>query len=120
MIKEIGYGARSLMKLHTEINQPERIKTLRQPLIREYMVRTKDKQVPEIEEEPGQHIHKGNKGSKRGRNKSKYVNPDSDSSDSEPAVIRFPPHPKSIVSKYIKVVGNGKDGEVVYWEWKAG
>ena len=107
------------MKLHTEINLPERIKTMRQPLIKEFMVRTKGKLEPEIEE-LSQYTHKGNKGNKRGRNKSKYVNPDSDSSDSEPAVIRFPPHPKIIVSKYIKVVGNGKDGEVVYWEWKAG
>ena len=27
MIKEVGYGARSLLKLHSEINQPEKIKT---------------------------------------------------------------------------------------------
>jgi hypothetical protein len=50
----------------------------------------------------------------------KYVNPDSDESDDEPAVIRFPPSPKLILSKYIDIRKGRENGGVVYWEWKAG
>ena len=62
-----------------------------------------------------------NKGKKRRvRNYSKYVNPDSDESDDEPAVIRFPPSPKLILSKYIDIRKGRENGGAVYWEWKAG
>ncbi len=64
-------------------------------------------------------IQKGNKSKKRRIRNFKYVNPDSDESDDEPAVIRFPTSPKLILSKYIDI-RKGRDGGVIYWKWKAG
>ncbi len=108
------------MKLHAEINQPERIKTQRQPLIKEYMVGLGTKATKSGCEDSCKEIQKGNKSKKRRTRNLNYVNPDSEESDNESAEIRFPPSPKLILSKYIDIRKGRENGGVIYWEWKAG
>ena len=109
------------MKLHAEINLPERIKVQRQPLIKEYMVELGTKASKKVGHQ-GSHnqVIKGDKGKKKRTRKSKYVNPDSDESDDETASIKFPPSPKLILSKYIDIRKGRENGGVIYWECKAG
>ncbi len=120
LIKEIGYGARGLMKLHAEINSPERVKTFRQPLIKEFL---KKKEVhPRRNKEPkdGHDIESLKKGKNSRASHSKYTNPDSEESEDETVRIRNPPAPEVIFSRHINVRNLGGSGGVVYWEWKAG
>ncbi len=113
MIKEVGYGARSLMKLHSEINQPERISTMRQPLIKEFMVRLDIGAQEGTNQLDCELIQKGDKRKyKRTIRRSKYVNPCPDESDTETPVIMFPPSPSQVFSKYIAIKKNKYGGVV--------
>jgi hypothetical protein len=120
LIKEIGYGARGLMKLHAEINSPERVKTFRQPLIKEFLKKREDRPRGDegARDEP---VLEGlKKGNKRRTYHSKYSNPDSEESEDDSAAIRNPPTPEVIFARHINVRNREGSGGVVYWEWKAG
>ena len=117
VIKEVGKGARSLLRLHTEINLPSRVKTLSQPSIRSFMVRTV-KRGGKLEEEDMNKVIKRTQGKKRISRRSKYVNPESEASEDEAVPIRCPPPPERIFSRHIEV--KSRAGQVTYWEWKAG
>ena len=119
MIKEVGYGARGLLKLHSEIIRPERVRSLRQPLIKEFMSVTKRGQKPRAGKEPDDE-HKGNNVNKSKKSRtSRYTNPDPDPSDDEEVVIKNPPSAGRIFAEFISVKGGG-NGQPIYWEWKAG
>ena len=120
LIKEIGYGARGLMKLHAEINSPERVKTFRQPLIKEFLKKREDR--PRGNEGPRDEpdLEGLKKGNKRRTYHSKYSNPDSEESEDDSAAIRNPPTPEVIFARHINVRNREGSGGVVYWEWKAG
>ncbi len=116
IIKEVGRGARGLLKLHTEINLPVRVKALRQPSIKSFMVKLgKSKDLDPIAE--GQSL-RSSQGHKRKTKRSRYVNPVSESSDDEDVTIRNPPLPGKVFSRHIEI--KSRAGQVTYWEWKAG
>ena len=110
-MKEVGKGARGLLKLHTEINLPDRVKTLRKPSIKSYMVKM-------LEAKTSSTIVNRKKGKKGISRRSKYVNPESEDSDDEDKPIRFPPPPERVFSRHIEV--KNRAGQCTYWEWKAG
>jgi hypothetical protein len=117
-IKVVGYGARGLLKCHSEINQPERVRSFRQPLIKEYLTKAKGKQGPDDRADPAG----GGRGT--GANKVKvrtprYINPDPELSEDEDAAIRNPPSAGKVFVEFVSVKGGG-NGQPIYWEWKAG
>ena len=117
-IKEVGYGARGLLKLHSEINQPERIRSFRQPLIKEFMIKAKRGHGPD---DPAGPIGacKRTRTNKVNERISNYSNPDPDQGEDEEAVIRNPPTAEKILAELVSVKGGG-NGQPIYWEWKAG
>jgi len=119
IMKEAGKGARGLLKLHTEINLPDRVKTLRQPSIKSYMVKIGNR-TEELEVKTSCTIVNRKKGKKGTLRRSKYVNPESEDSDDddEEKPMRFPPPPERVYSKHIEV--KNRAGQCTYWEWKAG
>jgi hypothetical protein len=117
-IKEVGYGARGLLKLHSEINQPERIKNFRQPLIKEFMIKIKKGQG--LDDRAGPlGVSRRTWTNKVNERISKYSNPDPEQGEDEEAVIRNPPAAKEIFSEFFSVKRGG-NGQPIYWEWKAG
>ncbi len=118
LIKEIGYGARGLLKRHAEIVLPERVRSFRQPLIKEYMTKTKGRHEPEDRTEQAR-SGEGKRINKSKQRTSRYANPGPKPSGDEEVVIKNPPSVRKIFADYVSVKGGG-NGQPVYWEWKAG
>ncbi len=97
---------------------------MRQPLIKEFMVRLDVGAQGRPTQQDCEPMQKGNEGRNKRKKRtikcSKYTNPCPDNSDKETPVIRFPPSPRQIISKYIVMRKNKEYGGVIYWEWKAG
>jgi hypothetical protein len=122
-IREVGYGARGLLKLHSEIIKPERVKAFRQPLIKEYMNKPSGKMGKGQGKSPRSPGEDDGllriKRAKRVHKISRYTNPESEESEDEEMVIRNPPSPEVIFSRFVRIRGGG-NGDPMYWEWKAG
>jgi hypothetical protein len=128
-LKEIGKGARQILKIHRELSEMKVRTELYQTSIKSFLEKKRVDLVGgdcdcEDEDRPQ---GKKNKIKKRKGHRSIYVNPgrESDSgsdSDSEGTPrIKNPPSPSTVLRKFfVYNIEKGPFGGVIYWEWKAG
>ena len=126
-LKEIGKGARQILKVHRGLSEIKASVELNQTSIKNFLVK-KSLPVPPSEDSGSEGDGGKNYKKKKNRKKIKrsiYVNPisssDSDSEHDDAPRIKNPPSTSFILRNYFNYnVRGGVWGEVVYWEWKAG
>ena len=127
-LKEIGRGARQILKIHRGLCENRVSVELNQTSIRSFLVKkptpvTGSDEESETDGKVNKASNKKNK--KREKKRSRYVNPDtssdSDKENDNTPRIKNPPSTSTILRKYFHYnIRRGNMGEVVYWEWKAG
>ena len=126
ILKEIGRGARNMLRIHREINDKRIGRELNQKSIKSFLVssslsrKTTDGDS-ETSSQPAAQEKKKQKSSSK-RNKTQQPESDTEGSDDDGAPrIKNPPSSRTILRNffsYIMVKVEGRD--IVYWEWKAG
>jgi hypothetical protein len=128
-LKEVGRGARQILKIHRGLCEDRATVELNQTSIKSFLVKM-PKHGDRCEEDggsdaDGEVVKVNNIKKKKQKKRSIYVNPDtssdSDSEGDKTPRIKNPPSTSTILRKYFHLnIKKGVRGEVVYWEWKAG
>ena len=127
LLREIGKGAREILRVHTGINIATRTEDLRQTSIKSFLRVAPSLPEDDSEDDEGR-IR--NRRKKRNTRRSQFANPveeateDSQDSNEEEKRIRIKnPTPTRIIIRnflsFKRVLGRGM-GSDIYWEWKAG
>ena len=127
-LKEIGRGARQILKIHRGLCENRVAVELNQTSIKSFLVKRPGPETgsgDDASDADGKLIRTNNKNKTKQRKKSIYVNPDtssdSDTDEENTPRIKNPPSTSTILRKYFHYnITRGGSGEVVYWEWKAG
>jgi hypothetical protein len=126
LLREIGKGAREILRVHTEINIINRAVDLRQLSMVPFLVKSKN--MGDDEGEMGQGKAKARpKTGRKAKGAKKRPPPESDEENNRPGdnnkeeKLKTPVSYKKVASFIMRrtVLGGGV-GRVTYWEWKAG